>query len=234
MTVITSNVPKPQSNWLKVEDTRKNMSRKTVTLRVGAETVVKTGTVLGKYIAGSAAAVAGSGNVGDGTMGAITVTGEAKPGVYSLTMIEPGTNAGEFQVEDPDGISVGTGTVASVFTGGGISFTLADGATDFVAGDTFAITVTATATYYKPAVETATDGSNVFAGIFMFDKGGEDFYTYAADTDYTVVVFEQDGMVSKEGLIFDSSYDTEAKKQASYDAMEAKGVRVATQHEIVS
>lgn len=227
MTEITSLVPKPQSNWLKVEETVKNMSRKTVTLRVGAETVVKTGTVLGKYISGSATAAADAGNTGDGTMGAITVAADALPGVYTLTIVDTATDAGDFTVEKPDGVTDGAGTVAVAYSGD-VSFTLADGATDFAVGDKFYITVVATSTYYKPAVETATDGSKVFAGVFMFDKGGDDFYTYAADTDYTVVIFEQDGMVAKEGLLLDASYDTDAKKQLIYDAMEAKGIRVAT------
>ena len=222
---------KPMSNWLKVEDTQKNMSRKTVTLRVAAETAIQNGTVLGKVFAGTAAAVAYAGNTGTGTVGTITVGGSAKAGVYKVTIVEPATDAGKFIVEDPSGIQVGVGTVAVAFTGGGLSFTISD-ATDFVSGDGFNITVTQTSVKYKPAEEDATDGSNIFAGIFMMTSGGDDYFTAAADTDYTVVIMEQDGMVSAEGLIFDSSYDSAAKKQVVYDAMEAKQIRVSTNHDI--
>lgn len=81
-------------------------------------------------------------NTGNGVMGAITVGAAARAGVYTLTVIEPAANAGAFIVEDPDGVQVGDGAVGAAFNAGGLAFTLADGATDFVAGDSFAITVT--------------------------------------------------------------------------------------------
>ncbi|HAU29809.1 MAG TPA: head decoration protein [Rhodospirillaceae bacterium] len=62
-------------------------------------------------------------------------------GVYKVTFIETVENLGTFSVEAPDGTNVGTGVVATEFTGGGLTFTIADGATDFAAGDQFAITV---------------------------------------------------------------------------------------------
>lgn len=80
-------------------------------------------------------------NTGNGAMGSITVSAGAMPGVYTLTIVEPGTNVGTFVVEDPLGNQVGDGVVASAFSAGGLAFTLADGSTDFVAGDSFAITV---------------------------------------------------------------------------------------------
>ncbi len=89
----------------------------------------------------SGSATAGGSNTGNGTMGTITVSAGAKPGTYSLVITEPGSNAGKFEVRDPDGEFVGTGTVASAFSGGGLAFTLADGATDFISGDYFTIAV---------------------------------------------------------------------------------------------
>lgn len=86
-------------------------------------------------------AVAGT-NTGNGTFGAVTVSAGAKPGVYDVVFIEPTTNLGTFTVTDPDGVMVGDGVVGSAFSGGGLAFTIADGATDFVAGDRFAVTVT--------------------------------------------------------------------------------------------
>lgn len=88
----------------------------------------------------TAAAALGT-NTGNGVMGAITVGAAARAGVYTLTVVEPAANAGAFIVEDPDGVQVGDGNVAAAFNAGGLAFTLADGATDFIAGDSFAITV---------------------------------------------------------------------------------------------
>lgn len=90
----------------------------------------------------TASAAALGTNTGNGAMGAITVDEDiARPGVYTLTIVEPAANAGTFIVSDPDGAQIGDGTVAVAFDAGGLAFTLADGATDFVAGDSFAITV---------------------------------------------------------------------------------------------
>lgn len=99
------------------------------------------GVIAGTTQAGTASASAGSGNTGNGTMGAITVSAGAKSGRYQLVIVEPGTNVGSFALYDPDGIFVDNGVVASAFSAGGLAFTLADGSTDFVAGDSFAIDV---------------------------------------------------------------------------------------------
>ncbi|MGQ0750601.1 MAG: major capsid protein P2 [Betaproteobacteria bacterium] len=90
----------------------------------------------------SASATAWSGNTGNGAMGAITVSAAAKVGTHKITIVEPGTNVGTFIHEDPAGTLVSArGVVASAYSGGGLAFTLADGATDFVAGDGFDLVV---------------------------------------------------------------------------------------------
>jgi hypothetical protein len=92
----------------------------------------------------TATAAAWTTNTGNGAMGAITVSAAAKVGVYKLRVIEPAANAGTFIIEDPDGNEISVkGTVGSAYSGGGLAFTLADGATDFVSGDGFDITVSA-------------------------------------------------------------------------------------------
>lgn len=138
------------------------------------------GVILGGTFAATAAAVAGSGNTGDGAMGAITVSAGAKQGVYTLEITSAAVNAGSFRVSDPNGIFVDDGDVAAAFAAGGLAFTLADGATDFVVGDTFAITVTYTANVgflglavLNPAVPPAASGAaadlypQYFTGAFM-------------------------------------------------------------------
>lgn len=160
MTTFTEDYPAGSAIASEANGTR---SRESVTILSGQN--LKANAVLGKVTVGTASAAAAAGNTGDGAMGAITVGAGAKPGVYKLTILEPGTNVGAFMVEDPDGINVGNGDVATAFSGGGLSFTLADGATDFAAGDQFSITVAAGSGKYKEWNPSNTDGSQTAVAV---------------------------------------------------------------------
>ena len=116
----------------------------------------------------SASVVADGGNTGDGVMGAITVSNTAKPGAYVLTVTKAATDAGDFQVIDPDGLAVGVGTVAVAFSGGGLAFTLADGAADYAVADFITITVDAGSGNYAAHDTSGIDGRENAAGI-LFD-----------------------------------------------------------------
>lgn len=164
-TVFTSRVTR--AGGFMVSEARGFRSREEITVLSGQN--LKAGAVLGKVASGGAGvSAAGAGNVGNGAMGAITVT-NARPGVYQVEIIEAAANAGHFEVSDPDGVVIGNGNVAALFTGGGISFTLADGATDFAAGDRFLITVSGGVAKYKEYNPANTDGSQVPAGILWDD-----------------------------------------------------------------
>lgn len=141
-----------------------SISRETVTISSAAAALVP-GTVLGKITLGAVTSAAVAGNTGNGTMGSVTLSLGAKPGVYKLTIVEPASNAGAFVVEDPDGIIIGNGDVASAFSAGGLAFTLADGATDFASGDQFNITVAAGSGKYVAYDSAATNGAAVAAGV---------------------------------------------------------------------
>lgn len=141
-----------------------SISRETVTISSAAAALVP-GTVLGKITLGAVTSAAVAGNTGNGTMGTVTLSLGAKPGVYKLTIVEPASNAGAFVVEDPDGIIIGNGDVASAFSAGGLAFTLADGATDFASGDQFNITVAAGSGKYVAYDSAATNGAAVAAGV---------------------------------------------------------------------
>jgi len=124
------------------------------------------GHVVGRVTLGAATPAAFAGNASNtGTIGSVSVGLGAKPGVYTLVCIEPATNAGRFTVEDPDGILIGVATVAVAFSAGGLGFTIADGATDFVSGEGFTITVAAGTGKVKEYNPANTDGSAVPAGI---------------------------------------------------------------------
>lgn len=139
------------------------ISREQVTIAAAAA-AMDAGTVVGKITVGAATAAAVSGNTGTGTVGTVTLSAGAKAGVYKVTMIEPAANAGAFIVEDPDGVTIGHGTVAVAFSAGGLAFTISD-ATDFIAGDQFTITVAAGSGKYVAYDASAADGSQVAAGI---------------------------------------------------------------------
>lgn len=115
--------------------------------------VVYTGDNKGKFGAASnytgatpaaaGAAAAYSSNTGNGTITTAPATGSGcKVGTYKVTCIEPATNSGKFLVQDPDGITIGVATVAAEFSTH-LTFTIADGATDFASGDGFNIVVAA-------------------------------------------------------------------------------------------
>ncbi len=104
---------------------------------------------------------AGTGN-GVLTLANPAVGSKVKDGVYTVVCIEPAANAGVFEVRDPAGKSVGTATVGVAFNKE-IKFTIADGATDFVAGDTFSLAVAADGDDYQYVAfnPVGTDGSEV-------------------------------------------------------------------------
>lgn len=119
------------------------------------------GTVMGKQTVGTtAAAVPLSTNVGNGTIGAISV-GAATAGEYGVEFVD----ATHFVVSDPTGKRVGHGTAGAAFKTGALGFTVKAGATAFSPGDGFIVTVAAGSGKWVPCTKVATDGSQIAAGI---------------------------------------------------------------------
>lgn len=119
------------------------------------------GAVLGKQVASvvPATGTAGS-NTGNGTMGSVAAGGnKLQVGTYTLRCVKAAANAGDFEVRAPDGSLVGIATVAVAFASPHLNFTIADGAADFVLGDTFTVAVTGVEKW-KLAAAAATDGSD--------------------------------------------------------------------------
>lgn len=165
------------------------------------------GTVLGKTVtAGTVTGAAAAGNTGNGTIGTLSVGGAAKEGVYKAVMVEPAANAGAFVVFDPDGVMVGRGTVAVAFTGA-VNFTIADGGTDFVAGDFFNIKVSQLTTKWKVLNPAGTDGSEVAAGIL-----GDTVDASAADA--ACVVLTRDAEVNSHELTWPDAIAADDKSIA--------------------
>ena len=182
------------------------MSREAITVLSGQNITVPM-TVLGKVTVGAATSAAKGTNTGNGAMGAVTLSAGAKVGVFVLTIIEPGSNVGQFMVEDPDGINIGHGTVAAAFSRGGLAFTLADGATDFVAGDQFDITVAAGSGKWVKYNQDATNGSQIAAGIAI-----DAYDATSADVDGVALV--RGCEVADDALTWPSDIETGEKTTA--------------------
>jgi len=183
-----------------VTEGRGTISRETVTILSGQN--LKAGHVLGKVAIGEASGAASSGNTGDGVLSAISVGEGAKEGDYTLTCIEAAAGAGTFSIEDPDGVTIGTVEVGAAFVGA-INFTLNAGATDFVAGDLFTITVAAGSGKYKEYNPANTDGSEVVAAILLDNVD-------ASEEDKEAAVISRHAEVNESELVwFDGASDVQ-------------------------
>lgn len=80
----------------------------------------------------------GGSDTGNGTTGTITVGTAAKVGVYEGTILAGATT---FSLVDPTGVALPNGTLGSAYSQNGLGFTLSNGGTAFVAGDTFTVSV---------------------------------------------------------------------------------------------
>jgi len=167
-----------------VSEANGSRSRETKTLILGQN--LSAGAVLGEITkSGSATSAADAGNTGNGAMGAVTVSAGANVGDYVLSVVATAANAGAFEVENPDGVNIGTGDVAAAFSDGGLAFTLADGATDFAVGDRFIITVVAGSGKYTEYNPTNTDGSETAVAV-LYDNVDAS----AADVDCVIIARE--------------------------------------------
>lgn len=194
-------------------------SRENVTVLSGEN--LKAGHVLGRRAVAPtfAAAVALGTNVGNGVFGAVTLGTNlgARRGTYRVVFTEPAANLGTFEVFGPDGILVGDGVVATLFDNE-IQFTIADGATDFVAGDAFTIAVTAGTHKYKEYDVADADGGQRPVGI-LYDN------VDASAADKAGVAMLRDCEVRSADLTWFAGATTE-QKNVAIDALAALGIIV--------
>lgn len=135
------------------------VSRK-VTLLSGQNCI--RGTVLGRIAVG-AVSETHAGNTGNGAMTLDASTprlANAQVGVYTVKCTAAASNSGTFRVYDPLGNVLGDVAVAATFSDQ-IKFVIADGATDFIVGDTFLVTVAAGSGKYVKSLSAAIDGSQI-------------------------------------------------------------------------
>lgn len=107
---------------------------------VFVRTVVNGAKAVGDIEAASDVSVAGvpGANTGNGTIGTLSASATALAGAWKAVF----TAATTFVVNDPIGDAMKPGATGAAYTGNGLTFTITAGATPFVAGDSFAVTVT--------------------------------------------------------------------------------------------
>jgi len=218
MSVLTES--RRLGDWLKWEEEREYSRDEVIVLAgSGADRVLTTGMVLGRVTKGAASAAAVAGNTGNGTITAAPTVGQAaKVGTYRLICVEPAANGGKFTVEDPDGIEIGVASVGTEFSTQ-LTFTIADGATDFVSGDAFTITVAAGSGKLKQIDFAAADGSDVACALLVFDTTAPD----GADVAAAAVV--RSAIVSENGITWPAGA-TSPQKTAAVSQLKAAGILV--------
>lgn len=161
MSLITEN-PRITDVLLHEHGETINYVRDQITL-VSGGTACIVGQVLGQITKGAitAAAKAG-GNTGNGTCTALSLGGNAKVGIYTLTF----TAAAAFTITDPNGVQLTNG-INGAYADLQINFTITAGGTAFVAGDGFAITVAAGSGKWTQVGPANVDGSQAAAGICL-------------------------------------------------------------------
>ncbi|MBU1567441.1 MAG: head decoration protein [Proteobacteria bacterium] len=197
-----------------------NYSRKTITVKSGES--VALAEVMGKIAKTTPSTGTAGTNTGNGTCGSVAAGAQTKLGTYTLTCKAAAANAGTFAVKDPEGNSMPEATVAVAYANPQLNFTLADGSTDFVIGDSFTIAVTAGSGKYVALDPTAVDGSQVAAGIMVAAVD-------ASGADTQGVIINGDALVATGNLVWPSgiSEDDKAKAIAELDALGIKAVSLA-------
>ena len=196
-------------------------SRETVTVLAGdgEDRMLKAGAAIAARTRSTVTVTAGDGNTGDGeaTLADPALGALAEAGIYRLACITAGA-AGTFQVLSPKGYVLPDLTVGTAYAGGHLNLTVADGATDFVAGDTFAIEVSGDGkvTGLDPA---AVDGTAEAIGIVAYDVTAPD----GADAEVTAIL--RDAVLADRAIVWPAGIG-EARKNAAIADLEARGILV--------
>lgn len=149
-----------------------------------AGAAVKSGALLAQVDAGAGTYAVDAGSTGNPTAGTVVIGAAAIPGVYTITF----TAATKFDVEDPNGVKIGSGTLGTAFSKAGLGVTLTAGGTAAVAGDRATITVAAGSGKYVPYTAGAAAGP---AAALLYQS------LPAATGDVKAVVFTNDCEVNR-------------------------------------
>lgn len=204
--------------------TEANGQRSREAVTIAAEQAIEPGYLLSKLaIAAGAVAIsqafAGTGN-GVLTFSDPAYNTKVKDGDYTVTCFEAAADGGKFNVEDPSGKNIGTATVGAAFNKE-IKFTIADGATDFVVGDTFTVSVAADAEDYQYAAydPAGTDGSEEPSAIAIYGV------TTGEDETADIAAITDDAEVNGHCLAWPSGI-TASQKADAIQSLNRSGIKV--------
>jgi len=221
--VSTGTAPKAPSDIIKFETNPSYCRAEGVLLAGdGAAREIAFGEVLGAAVFGTPVYAAGGGNTGDGAASGLALKAGAQLGVYTLECITAATDAGVFAVFDPNGNRLADLTVAVAYDNGQFAITIADGAADFIVGDTATVTVGEGTGKLVARSLTAVDGTARTAGVAI--KAAT-----AADGTDGKVLFEKRGPATllRDEIVYPTGASTDQK--AAIDAeLLAAGILVET------
>jgi hypothetical protein len=205
-----------------------NAGRDTIVVESGSG-IVYAGTVMGKKTTGGATSAAkAGGNTGNGTFvldATAPVQAGAKAGIYTLRIITAVANGGVARLTDPDGFVLGDYTIPpgagnSVTITNDIKGVLTDGATDFIVGDGFDITVAAGSTKWVPSPDTAVTGAQTGAALPLYTVD-------ATSADVKVAALTSGpSQVNQHMLRYHTSVNDDTKKAAKWAQLQAAGIKV--------
>lgn len=202
-------------------------SRDNIVIASGAGLIVP-GMVLGRVSCGNPTSAAKSGgNTGNGTL--VLTSGQllgpgAKPGVYTVRF----TTATNFVILDPNLDSLGTFAIGgangnSAVIASEVRFTITQGATVFVVGDGFDITVPAGSGQYRPAGLTPTNGqfgAEVASAIALYNAD-------ATSAVASVAALTTDAEFNGNMLTFGAAITTDPQRAAKVAELAAvSGIKV--------
>lgn len=194
-------------------------SRDAVTVLSGQNLAI--GTVLGKILIG-ALTETHVGNTGNGVMTIDATTpalANCQAGVYSAKCTAAAANGGTFEVFDPKGNSLGEVAVGATFADQ-IKFVVADGATDFIVGDTFLVTVAAGSGKVKILAPAALDGTQDAFGALIADVD-------ASSADKAGAAIVREAVLKDAGLVWPAGI-TAGEKTAALAKLYAQHITVRT------
>lgn len=205
MTLLSTRSKKLSGVLAFEDDVEYGVTRETVTVVV--ETGMDVGAVVARTLISPSATpvITGTGN---GAIGTVTVSKRADLGVYTLRIVKAVTNAGDFTVTSPAGFVIGTGSVGVACVAGPLSFTLADGATDFVVGDTIAITVAGTVKYEW--IE-AADVAALVDDVAVVIESDKDVISLTSGDNTMTILARGDAGVIGASLLYKDTLTTDQK-----------------------
>jgi hypothetical protein len=190
----------------------------TVLAGSGSDRSLAVGEVVAKRTLSDITVTPDAGNTGDGAAGTVTLGSKAEPGAYALICTAAAANAGTFQVLTPDGYRLPDLEVGQAYAGDHLNLTLADGAADFIVGDSFTIDISGDEKVV--ALDMAgIDGSQNPIGITAATTNAPD------GTDIEGIAIVRDAILADHALVWPDGITTPQKTDA-IAALEGHGILV--------